>query len=157
MKHLLKYSGIIFFLCCSNDALNASALTNISKLDNNHKEFIINNHFNISDRFNTDSVPFANVIIYRPGNQLKRPYNFQTTGNNSFSLKKNETKNLDVFSKDFEINVSATGHKTERFSFTLSNKKTHYLRVQDRNNYSGTRPFLEIIEVTEDTYKRDLN
>jgi len=157
MKHLLKYSGIIFFLFFFKGALNASSFTHISTLKDNHKVFTINNYCNITDRFYTDSVPFAKVVIYRPGNQLKRPYHFKVNSADGFSLNKNETKKMDVFSKDVEINVRALGHKAEQFSFALSGQKTHYLRVQDRNNYAGTRPYLEIIEVTEATYKNDLN
>ena len=105
--------------------------------------------------FLEDTTPFARVVLYRPANQLSRKYEIKTDQHAPFSLKRKEIMALDTQSDKLEIEVSATGHKTESFSFRLSKDKVHYLRVQDRNNYSGMRPFLEVIEVTEATYLKD--
>ena len=103
-----------------------------------------------------DSTPFAKVIIYRPDNQLSRSYHFKTGLNHTFSLKKQQEMTMDAHSEVLELVVRATGHKSERQAFRLSKDKVHYFRVQDRNNYSGFRPLLEIIEVEEATYRKDM-
>jgi len=102
-----------------------------------------------------DSTAFAKVVIYRPDNQLSRKYRITTDQHASFSLKKKEEMTLETQLNVLEVEVSVTAHKSERFRFVLSKDKVHYLRVQDRNNYSGMRPFLEIIEVNEATYIKD--
>lgn len=102
-----------------------------------------------------DSTAFAKVVIYRPDNQLSREYQIKTYQHAPFSLKKKEQMTLETPSNVLEIEVSATAHRSERFSFVLSKDKVHYFRVQDRNNYSGMRPFLEVIEVNETTYIKD--
>jgi hypothetical protein len=102
-----------------------------------------------------DTVSFAKVVIYRPDNQLSRKYQIRTDQHAPFSLKKKEERTLEIPSNVLELEISATANRSERFSFVLSKDKVHYLRVQDRNNYSGMRPFLEIIEVAEDTYLKD--
>lgn len=111
----------------------------------------------VSNVLHADTLPFAKVIIYRPDNQLTRAYDFSTNLNDGFSLKKKGVKSIDAFTNVFEVSVSAFGHKRERFYFILSKNKVHYFRVQDRNNYAGMRPFLEVIEVTEEAYKKDMN
>lgn len=104
----------------------------------------------------SDSIPYAKVVVYRPDNQLSRQYDLTTNLDGSFGMKQKEVKSMDAFGATFEVRVSAFSHKSESFSFVLSRNKTHYFRVQDRNNYSGTRPFLEVVEVTEEQYKKDL-
>ena len=98
---------------------------------------------------------FAVVILYRPYNQLSRKYKVNTNINGSFEIGRKEIVKFDAQSNSFLISVDAIGHKKEAFTFNLSQNKTHYFRIQDRNNYSGFRPFLEVIEVTEDTFKRE--
>jgi len=70
-------------------------------------------------------------------------------------IARKEVIKIDAYSNIFLISVDALSHKKENFTFNLSQNKTHYFRIQDRNNYSGFRIFLEVIEVTEETFKRD--
>ena len=102
-----------------------------------------------------DTIPYARVILYRPDNQLSRKYEVNTNTNGAFKMAKKEVRTLEVNSNVFIISMDAFGHKEERFTFNLVQNRTHYFRLQDRNNYAGFRPFLEVIEVTEETYKRE--
>jgi hypothetical protein len=119
----------------------------------------------IPDHYHTDTItltkndtlPFATVILYRPENQLSRKYRINTNINGAFDLKKNEVVTMNADSNTFFIKVDATSHKKETFTFNLGQNKTHYFRIQDRNNYAGFLAFLEVIEVTEETFKRDKN
>jgi len=104
---------------------------------------------------NNDSIPFATVILYRPDNQLSRKYKLSTNINGAFEMAKKEVVKIDAHSNTFLISVDAVGHKKETFNFNLSQNKKHYFRIQDRNNYSGFRAFLEVIEVAEETFKRE--
>lgn len=104
---------------------------------------------------NQDTIPFATVILYRPDNQWSRKYKLSTSISRAFEMSKNEMLKIDVQTNTFSISVDAAGHKKESFKFDLSQSKTHYFRIQDRNNYSGFLVFLEVIEVTEDTFKND--
>ena len=103
-----------------------------------------------------DSTTFAKVVIYRADNPLTRKYKLESNLNGAFTLEKKESKTIDASSQVFEVAVKAFWHTPKRYFFALSNGKTHYFRVHDRNSYSELAPFLEVIEVTEDTYKRDL-
>lgn len=103
----------------------------------------------------SDSTVYAKVVIYRPDNQLTRKYRLNTNLKGAFEMARKEVVMMDAYSNSLEISVGAFGHKSERFSFVLSKDKVHYFRVQDRNNYSGFLAFLEVIEVTEETYKRE--
>lgn len=103
-----------------------------------------------------DSTTFAKVVIYRADNPLTRKYKFESNLNGDFTLEKKESKTIDASSKVFEVAVKTFGHTPKRYFFELYNGKTHYFRVHDRNNYTELAPFLEIIEVTEDTFKRDM-
>jgi hypothetical protein len=103
-----------------------------------------------------DSIPFAKVIVYRPENQLSRKYKVSSNLNGSISLKRKEIATMDAFTNTFEVSVSAAAHKSARFSFPLSKNQVHYFRLQDRNNYAGFTPFLEVVEVTEATYNREI-
>jgi len=107
----------------------------------------------------TDSIPdaSASIIIYRPYDQLKRKYMVYTSEHGAFSLARQEAKTFENLAHNFTLTVDALGHKSGRYTFDLSSQKVHYLRIQDRNNYAGLLPFLEVIEVTEQTYKNDLN
>lgn len=102
-----------------------------------------------------DSIHFATVILYRPDNQLTRKYKLNTNFKGAFEIAKKEAVKIDVHTDTIIISVDATGHKRETYTFILSQGKTHYFRIQDRNNYSGFQAFLEVIEVTEETFKRD--
>ncbi len=102
-----------------------------------------------------DTLPFATVILYRPDNQLSRKYRINTNIDGAFDLKKNEVVTMNADSNTFFIEVDATGHKKQAITFNLNQNKTHYFRIQDRNNYAGFLAFLEVIEVTEETFKRD--
>lgn len=104
---------------------------------------------------NNDSISFSTVILYRPDNQLSREYKISTNINGAFEMKKKEVIKIDANSNTLLISVDAVGHKKETFTFNLSQHKTHYFRIQDRNNYSGFRAFLEVIEVTEETFKSE--
>lgn len=104
---------------------------------------------------NNDSIPFSTVILYRPDNQLSREYKISTNINGAFKMKRKEAIKLYAKSYTFLINVDAAGHRKESYTFNLIQNKTHYFRIQDRNNYSGFRPFLEVIEVTEETFRRE--
>lgn len=150
MKNLLVILGFISFSSVTNETLYAAPLRQASVLRHSPAD-------HIAGCFYTDSVPFARVVIYRPENQLTRSYHLSANRNNKFSIKNKEAKTLDVFTNLLEVEVNASGHQTEQRVFTLSSNKIHYFRVQDRNNYSGLRPFLEVIEVTEETYRKDMN
>jgi len=103
-----------------------------------------------------DTTPFAKVIIYRPDNQLSRKYKVSNNTNGAFEIAKKEIRTIETNSNVFIISVDAAGHKKESYTFNLEKNKTHYFRIQDRNNYSGFRTFLEVIEVTEETFKREI-
>lgn len=103
----------------------------------------------------SDSLPYAKVVVYRPDNQLRRKYKIETNFSTPFELRRNEEFEIGALSGIFTIEVNASGHKKERFTFDLSPDKVHYFRIQDRNNYNGFIPYLEVIEVTEGTYKRE--
>jgi hypothetical protein len=109
--------------------------------------------------FNTDSLPGlpARVVLYRPYDQLKRKYTVNASGIGTFSLGRREAKTIEAATGKFTLTLDAIGHKSGRYTFTLSGQKVRYLRIQDRNNYAGLRPFLEVIEVTEQTYEDDIN
>jgi len=79
------------------------------------------------------------------------------SGIGTFSLGRREAKTLEAPAGKFTLAIDAFGHKPGRYTFILSGQKVHYLRIQDRNNYAGLRPFLEVIEVTEQTYEEDKN
>lgn len=102
-----------------------------------------------------DTIPYATVFVYRPENQLSRKYRIKTNIDGAFDLKKNEVVKMNAGSNTFFIEVDATGHKKQAFTFNLDQNKTHYFRIQDRNNYAGFLAFLEVIEVTEETFKRE--
>ena len=97
------------------------------------------------------------VVIYRPYDQLKRKYTIKSSGSPGFTLSRQEEKILQLTDNVFYIMVDAFGHKPANFEFKLEKDKIHYLRVQDRNNYSGTRAFLEVVEVSENTYRNDMS
>lgn len=140
MKYILQLSAIIYLFCSVQFNANATAFKQQPEQSN----------------VETDSTAFAKVVVYRPDGQLKHTYQLKTPQNDRFSLKKKTATTLDSFSSVFDISADAKGHQGKRYSFTLSKGKTHYFRVQDRYNYAALRPFLEVIEVTEETYKRDL-
>jgi hypothetical protein len=98
---------------------------------------------------------FAKVILYRPDNQLSRKYRLHTNIKESFNLARKEVVYMDAHTNTFKVEVSAVGHKDGIFTFKLTENKIHYYRVQDRNNYSGFRAYLEVIEVTEETFRRE--
>lgn len=154
MKNLLVILGFISFSSLTNEKIYAAPLRQGAILADctDHTPASL-----VAGCFYTDSVPFARAVIYRPENQLTRSYHLSTNTNNNFSIKKKEAKTLEVFTNVLEVEVNASGHKTEQRAFALSPNKIHYFRVQDRNNYSGLRPFLEVIEVTEETYRKDMN
>ena len=102
-----------------------------------------------------DTIPFATVFVYRPDNQLSRKYKVNTNIDSAFDLKKNEVVKMNAGSNTFFIEVDAIAHKKQAFTFNLGQNKTHYFRIQDRNNYAGFLAFLEVIEVTEETFKRE--
>jgi hypothetical protein len=86
---------------------------------------------------------------------LSRNYQVNTNIGGTFDLKKNEVVKMNAGSNTFFIEVDATAHKKQAFTFNLDQNKTHYFRIQDRNNYAGFLAFLEVIEVTEETFKRE--
>jgi hypothetical protein len=110
----------------------------------------------ILSHLTADSLPTAKVVLYRPHDQLKRKYAVQATGQSAFSLARKEEKVFDTNAGKVTFSVDALGHRSGNFTFVLSTQKTHYFRVQDRNNYAGFQPFLEVIEVTEQTYRDDV-
>lgn len=115
-------------------------------------------HFSLSSEAklaDNDSIPFARVILYRPDNQLSRRYKLSTNTNGTFDLTKGEFITIEAHSNLLMLSVQAVGHKKNSYTFDLSQDKTHYFRIQDRNNYAGFRAFVEVIEVTETTFKRD--
>jgi hypothetical protein len=102
-----------------------------------------------------DSVSFAKVIIYRPANALRGKCKLSTNINGHFKMKRREVLKLDAPSNTLNISVDAFSHKKERYTFNLTQNRVHYFRVQERPSSSGLAPFLEIIEVTEETFKRE--
>lgn len=102
-----------------------------------------------------DSVPYAQLILYRPDNQLSRKYRLTTNLSGTLEIGRKETIRLQADANVLTIGIDAAGHKQEHFTFTLTQGQTHYFRLQDRNNYAGIRAYLEVIEVTEATYRRD--
>ena len=121
------------------------------------------NQNNIASNYKTDfatmikqdSNAYSTIVLYRPDNQLNRKYKINTNFNGAFEMNKKQVIKIDAKSNTFIISVDAVGHKKENFTFVLSPNKTHYFRIQDRNNYSGFRAFLEVVEVTEETFKRE--
>lgn len=107
-------------------------------------------------REKTDTLT-STIVLYRPDNQLSRKYYLTTNikGHGTMELGKNQEIVLHTNENQLMVGVSATAHKKQAFSFTLSPRTTHYFRIQDRNNFSGYKIYLEIIEVTPSTYKRD--
>jgi hypothetical protein len=103
-----------------------------------------------------DSLPFATVVIYRPDNQLLRKYKIHLAEHESFHLKRYQVKTLKMSTNQFAIKVGAWGHQGKRQDFELENQKVHYFRLQDRNNYGWLLATLEAVEVTESTYRKDL-
>jgi len=104
---------------------------------------------------NNDSTQYATVVLYRPDDQLSRKYKVHTNINGKFEVGRKEIVRLDAGTGTFQVSIDAFGHKKEAFLFTLTPGKVHYFRIQDRNNYAGARPFIEIIEVTEETFRRE--
>ncbi|MCB9245836.1 MAG: hypothetical protein H6606_05345 [Flavobacteriales bacterium] len=103
----------------------------------------------------SDSGSFARVIVYRPDNQLRRKYKINTNHGGYCELRRKQMVEIHAGSSTFTIEVNASGHKKEQFSFELKQGAVHHLRIQDRNNYQGFVPFLEVIEVSEATYRRE--
>jgi hypothetical protein len=130
----------------------SSAVFGFSNNENQIKNSILVSGISMT---NHDSIPFAKVILYRPENQLSRKYKLTTNLNGSFEMGRKEVITMEAHSNTFNISVDAVGHKKAFFTFNLSQNKVHYFRIQDRNNYSGFYAFLEVIEVTEETFKRE--
>ncbi|HAD14703.1 MAG TPA: hypothetical protein DCF33_19930 [Saprospirales bacterium] len=103
----------------------------------------------------TDSMPFAQVVIYRPDNQLSRPYKMRSNLGETFRIGRREAVKMEANAKRFQGSISAFGHTRGHFSHELSPNKVHYFRLQDRNNYAGFLPYLEVIEVTEETFRNE--
>jgi hypothetical protein len=103
----------------------------------------------------TDSMPFARVVVYRPDNQLSRPYKMRSNLGETFQIGRKEVVKMAANAKLFQGSISAFGHNRGHFSHELSPNKVHYFRLQDRNNYSGFLPYLEVIEVTEETFRME--
>lgn len=103
----------------------------------------------------TDSMPFARVVIYRPDNQLSRPYKMRSNLGETFRIGRKEVVKMAANAKLFQGSISAYGHNRGHFSHELSPNKVHYFRLQDRNNYRGLLPYLEVIEVTEETFRNE--
>lgn len=147
LKNLESFLSIFFGILFSinsvfGNTLNQPIITNDCKT-------------NIATIINQDSIKYSTIVLYRPDNQLNRKYKISTNINGAFEMSKKEVVKIDVNSNTFLISVDAVGHKKEYYTFVLSPSKTHYFRIQDRNNYSGFRAFLEVIEVTEETFKRE--
>jgi hypothetical protein len=104
----------------------------------------------------TDSMPYARVIVYRPDNQLSRPYKMRSNLGETFKIGIKEAVTLEANSKLFHGNVGAFAHTRGYFSHELSPNKVHYFRLQDRNNYQGFLPYLEVVEVTEATFRNEI-
>jgi hypothetical protein len=104
----------------------------------------------------TDSMPYAKVIVYRPDNQLSRPYKLRSNLGETLEIGRNKAVKLETNSKIFHGNVGAFGHNRGHFSHELSPNKVHYFRLQDRNNYRGFIPYLEVVEVTEETFRKEI-
>lgn len=147
LKSLSTGLSIIFGMLMCVNILSASAVFNK----------FIPEHYNAGTLMVTknDTIPYATVFVYRPENQLSRKYRIKTNIDGAFDLKKNEVVKMNAGSNTFFIEVDATGHKKQAFTFNLDQNKTHYFRIQDRNNYAGFLAFLEVIEVTEETFKRE--
>ncbi|MBK8623542.1 MAG: hypothetical protein IPN79_17745 [Saprospiraceae bacterium] len=147
LKSLSTGLSIIFGMLMCVNILSASAVFNK----------FIPEHYNAGTLIGTkkDTIPYATVFVYRPENQLSRKYRIKTNIDGAFDLKKNEVVKMNAGSNTFFIEVDATGHKKQAFTFNLDQNKTHYFRIQDRNNYAGFLAFLEVIEVTEETFKRE--
>jgi hypothetical protein len=79
------------------------------------------------------------------------------SGIGTFRLGRSQAKTLEAASGKFTLSLDAIGHKRGRYTFILSGQRVYYLRIQDRNNYAGLQPFLEVIEVTDQTYEDDIN
>lgn len=103
----------------------------------------------------TDSMPFARVVVYRPDNQLSRPYKMRSNLGETFQIGRKEVVKMAANATLFQGSISAFGHNRGHFSHELSPNKVHYFRLQDRNNYSGFLPYLEVIEVTEETFRME--
>ncbi|MCC7464797.1 MAG: hypothetical protein IT261_00925 [Saprospiraceae bacterium] len=110
----------------------------------------------ISYSATTDSMPVARVIVYRPDNQLSRPYKMNSNLGETFKIRRNGVIKLETSSGVFQGKVGAFGHNRGYFSHELSPNKVHYFRLQDRNNYQGFLPFLEVIEVSETTFRNEI-
>ncbi|MEZ4942218.1 MAG: hypothetical protein R3D58_15175 [Saprospiraceae bacterium] len=152
VKNLNAFCSIVFILLvCTGMVYGVSIRQNqipgINSIFQNYNKLHLINR--------ADSTVFAKVIIYRADNQLSRKYKINTNLNGAFEMARKEAISIDAYHDTFTVTVSAVGHKSERFVFNLTANKTHYFRVQDRNNYSGFRAFLEIIEVTEETFRRE--
>ena len=147
MQNLVSLFSILFIIFFLINSLFGNTLNQINTTSNNKT--------NATTWSNHDSIIYATIILYRTDNQLNRKYKINTNTNGAFEMTKNQVIEINAKSNTFLISVEAAGHKKENFNFVLSPNKTHYFRIQDRNNYTGFRAFLEVIEVTEETFKRE--
>lgn len=147
LKSLSTGLSIVFGMFMCLNILSAEVVFNTCNPDHSNACTL--------SRTKNDTLPFATVFVYRPDNQLSRKYRINTNIGRTFDLKKNEVVKMNAGSNTFFIEVDATGHKKQAFTFNLDQNKTHYFRIQDRNNYAGFLAFLEVIEVTEETFKRE--
>ncbi len=157
----MKLACIIFFVFSIYSLSNATSLVSIDVVDTCQHTKTDKFDFQIAhgERRKVDSIPYAKIIIYRPDNQMKRKYSLITPGHSKFKLGRKEAKTFDVYVGYFNVTVYAFGYDSKNYTFALSKDKLHYFRIQDRANHTGwlAFAFLEVIEVTEGTYKNDLN
>ena len=103
-----------------------------------------------------DSIPFAQIVLYRPSNSGSPKYKLTSNVKKLIEISNGKVIRLDAFSEIFFGSFTIAGHKKTIFNLKLVKNKIHYFRIQAVYNYDITdRPKLEVIEVTEETFNNE--